>query len=50
MEKIVSDSGVIKVIARPLRDDIDDIPLTFMWWQRRYMTEPWRAACNLPRR
>ena len=44
MEKVVSDTGVIRVVARPLRDDLDEVPLGLLWWQRRYQTEPWRAA------
>ena len=44
MEKIVYNSPPITVVARPLRDNIDEIPLGLMWWQRRYQAEPWRAA------
>lgn len=44
MEKVVYESGPIKVAARPLRDDLDQVPLGLLWWQRRYQTEPWRAA------
>ena len=44
MEKIVYDSPPIQVIARPLRDDLEQVPLGLLWWQRRYMAEPWRAA------
>ena len=43
MEKVISD-GVIRIIVRELRDNLDEVPLGLLWWQRRYQTEPWLAA------
>lgn len=44
MEKLVSDTGVIRVIVREVRDNLNDIPLGLLWWQRQYQTEPYRVA------
>ncbi len=43
-ERIVSDSGVIKVIIRELRDNRDEIPVDAPKYERHYYLEAWRAG------
>jgi hypothetical protein len=43
-ERVVSDSGVIKVIIRALRDNSDEIPAGTAMWDRHLYLEAWRAG------
>lgn len=44
MDTIIHDTGTIRVLMRPLRDNLADVPLTLKWWERTYQTEPYRFA------
>lgn len=44
MERVIHDSGVIRVLMRDLRDNLAEIPLRAAWWTRVYEAEPYRFA------
>lgn len=44
MEKVVYDSGVIRVVVRPIRDNSNEVDQSLPSWQKVWYTEAWRAA------